>query len=514
MSTRVQHIRGTTAEIEAITPLPAEFGFDTSRKELHIGDGATAGGIRIPKKNISEVVIAGQITANQNNYSPTSLKYAGTLYISTDASRDITGMVPLTVTDSADGREIVLYNSGSFNAVLKDQSASSTAANRFDLGGSDVTLQPKNAVTLRYRTQGALNRWEIIARTDGQAIANGGVIASKLAASAMAFVGMINGTIVPSVAGSALTVALKTLAGADPSAGDPVYLIFRNTTPATGDYVVLTMTAANSLVVSSGSSLGVATNNQAFKLWGGFFNDAGTPRMWLNNCLLNSGTSKSIFGLSGFGIASSTAEGGAGAADSAHTFYTGTAVAAKAYIPAFNMTWESGLAAVGTWSAGPTRTQLFGPGVPLPGAVIADFENSTGSVLSGTTVLPVDNTIPQNTEGDQYFSQAITPSSAAHLIDVESELMLHNTAGTTLAIALFQDSGANAISVAASTQGATAFTELVMRYRGLPGTGSATTFKVRGGGPTAGTTTLNGGTGANFFSNTIYSYLRVKEIAT
>src|SRR5258706_7973472 len=96
-------------------------------------------------------------------------------------------------------------------------------------------------------------------------------------------IGMINGTLVASVAGSALTIAIKTLAGTDPSATDPVYVAFRNATLATGDYNILAITAATSLVISSGSTVG-ATNNVAFRLWIVGFNDAGTFRLGAVNC--------------------------------------------------------------------------------------------------------------------------------------------------------------------------------------------------------------------------------------
>jgi hypothetical protein len=46
--------------------------------------------------------------------------------------------------------------------------------------------------------------------------------ARKLAASALGFA-MINGTLVPSVSGGALTVSLKTVAGNDPSATDKLH---------------------------------------------------------------------------------------------------------------------------------------------------------------------------------------------------------------------------------------------------------------------------------------------------
>lgn len=505
MSVQVQHRRDANATIEGITPAVGEIGYDTTKGELLIGNGALAGGIRQAKKNTSEILVAAQLVANTNDYSPAGLKHAGALLISTDASRDITGLVPVGAVDTVDGREIVIYNAGAFNAVLKDQNAASTAANRFDLGGADITLQPKSSVTLRYRTQGTLNRWEVKASTAGAAIADGSVIARKLAASSMPLVGMINGTLVPSVAGSALTIALKTLAGGDPSAADPVYAIFRNATATNGDFTVLTITAAASLVISSGSSMGVAANNTAFRLWIVGFNDAGTFRLGAINCL--SGTD--IYPLAGWGIATSTAEGGAGAADNAQTFYTGTAVAAKAYVPLGYVTWETGLAATGAWSAAPTRSQLYGAGVPLPGAVIGSARTDVGTTSTGTTLVPQDNTIPQSTEGDQFLSKSYTPQSAANLLDVKAQaIMFSSVGGQSFVLSLYQDSGANALKVAAAGQFNTGnLTELSLNHCQLAGLSTSTAFKVRAGQATAGTLTFN----ASLYGGTLNSFLEIME---
>jgi hypothetical protein len=117
----------------------------------------------------------------------------------------------------------------------------------------------------------------------------------------------------------------------------------------------MTMTAATSLVVSSGSTLGAA-NNTPFRLWLVGFNDAGTFRLGVVNCL--SGTS--IYPLGQFPIASSTAEGGAGAADSAQVFYTGTAVAAKPTPCSAIWPGKPGLPPPAPGRLRPTRTQLFG----------------------------------------------------------------------------------------------------------------------------------------------------------
>lgn len=87
-----------------------------------------------------------QITANQNDYNPASLSTASVLRLSSDASRDITGLA-----GGSDGRVIVLLNRGAQNIVLKHESVSSTAANRFKFPGSvDMTMIPGASITLIY----------------------------------------------------------------------------------------------------------------------------------------------------------------------------------------------------------------------------------------------------------------------------------------------------------------------------------------------------------------------------
>lgn len=92
------------------------------------------------------------------------------------------------------------------------------------------------------------------------------------------FAGMVNGKVVASVAASALTLAVKTLAGADPSVTDPVIFVFRNSTLSLGDYLVYRVTAALSIVVPSGATLGhVSAINQQLILYA--IDNAGTPEL-------------------------------------------------------------------------------------------------------------------------------------------------------------------------------------------------------------------------------------------
>ena len=96
-----------------------------------------------------------QLTANTNDWNPTGLSTASAIRLSTDAARDITGLQ-----DGADGRLMILHNIGSQNAVLKDESSSSSAANRFALN-ADVTLGADQSALLQYDSTSS--RWRLVA---------------------------------------------------------------------------------------------------------------------------------------------------------------------------------------------------------------------------------------------------------------------------------------------------------------------------------------------------------------
>lgn len=92
-----------------------------------------------------------QITANVNNWNPAPTAPFASTYIrlTTDVSRNITGMA-FTKTQT-DGQTHVLVNIGLADAVIKHQSASSTAANRFFCStAADITLTPKQAADVIY----------------------------------------------------------------------------------------------------------------------------------------------------------------------------------------------------------------------------------------------------------------------------------------------------------------------------------------------------------------------------
>jgi hypothetical protein len=156
------------------------------------------------------------------------------------------------------------------------------------------------------------------------------------------------------------------------------------------------------------------------------------------------------------------------------------------------------------------------PKIGYAGAILQVVNYQTGAVATGTTTLPFDNSTPQNTEGTQYMTLAITPtSSSSKLIISVKALFTFSVADNALTVALFQDSTANALaSTFSSIDKAGYVLPFVISHYMTAGTTSATTFKVRAGSDAAGTTTFNGSSGSGFMNGTFASNITITEIAT
>ncbi len=108
--------------------------------------------------------------------------------------------------------------------------------------------------------------------------------------------------LVASVSGNALTIALKTLgAASDPSSSSPVKIGFRDSAAGTGAFSLVSATAATSLVISSGSTLGM-TSAVAGIIYVYAINNGGTIELAASSKLFDEGS-----------LQTSVAEGGAGA---------------------------------------------------------------------------------------------------------------------------------------------------------------------------------------------------------
>jgi len=174
-----------------------------------------------------------------------------------------------------------------------------------------------------------------------------------------------------------------------------------------------------------------------------------------------------------------------------------------------------------TASSGDIEELTVGSGLSLAagslsvaaGGVVQMVRTQTGAVATGTTIIPYDDTIPQNTEGDQYMSLSITPTSATNELLIEVVAMLSNSAGDFVTGALFQDSTANALAAFVDFHsGGQEVAAIVFSHKMTAGTTSATTFKFRAGPSSAATLTFNGRAGARRLGGVMASSITIREI--
>lgn len=125
---------------------------------------------------------------------------------------------------------------------------------------------------------------------------------------------------------------------------------------------------------------------------------------------------------------------------------------------------------------------------------------STASVVTCSTNIPYDDTIPQNTEGDEVLTLAITPTYSNSILEIWFDgLVTKDTNAGSVQVALFQDSTANALMAQAYmlTTNTTGRSDTAsLRYYMTSGTTSSTTFKIRIGSA-ANTCFVNGDNAGN-----------------
>ncbi len=148
---------------------------------------------------------------------------------------------------------------------------------------------------------------------------------------------------------------------------------------------------------------------------------------------------------------------------------------------------------------------------PANGSLIQSVYAEYTANANITSVMPCDDTTPQNTEGMEILSLAITPTSPTSILRLR--LNGYGTAGQTCGAAIFKDSDANAIAASAFYAAGGGQVSAIGLEKNLTAGGtSAITFKVRVGPSTAGTLRLNGITSGRFFNGLSATTLVIEEL--
>ena len=147
------------------------------------------------------------------------------------------------------------------------------------------------------------------------------------------------------------------------------------------------------------------------------------------------------------------------------------------------------------------------------GKVLQVVNTQTGSMSTGTTTIPDDASIPQNSEGNEFMTLAITPTSASNKLIIDVALNGAHSATNYNTVALFQDSTANALACCTQSHHAHEPFTTWFRHYMTSGTTSSTTMKVRAGSHAAGTFTINGANASAMKGGTHASSITITEIA-
>ena len=196
------------------------------------------------------------------------------------------------------------------------------------------------------------------------------------------------------VASNALTIALKDRNGNDPSGSSPIVLSFRDTVAANGDTTQVAVSSALSITVPATATLGTTSTNTA-RIWITLFNNGGAPLLGVIVCTTGTQTTPLDETTPQNATAISTG------ANSGGVFYAASGLSGNAFriLGYLDITETT----AGTWATGPSKIQIFGPGVKKPGDVV---QSSWSKITSGTTI-----------------TKAFTPTSAANPVRVQSSLL-------------------------------------------------------------------------------------------
>lgn len=149
------------------------------------------------------------------------------------------------------------------------------------------------------------------------------------------------------------------------------------------------------------------------------------------------------------------------------------------------------------------------------GRIVQRVTKTFASVATGSTILPCDDTIPQNTEGDLYMTaDAFTPTNSNNILEVEIIVIGAANGNFYIGVGLFKDSDAGAINMTYQWDvGSGYYLNIPLKHRMIAGTTSPITFKVRAGPHGSGTFTFNGSGGARFGGGVLASSITITEVA-
>ena len=147
------------------------------------------------------------------------------------------------------------------------------------------------------------------------------------------------------------------------------------------------------------------------------------------------------------------------------------------------------------------------------GVLVKYAKTASTSQPSTTSIIPLDATIPQISEGTELITITYTPTSASSDLEIEFTAWTSVNSITGITFSLFVDSTANALSATTVTPPAANYTlPVVLRFNLSAGSTSARTYRIRYGPAVAATAYVNRRQAEASYGGVSQSLLTVKEL--
>lgn len=137
----------------------------------------------------------------------------------------------------------------------------------------------------------------------------------------------------------------------------------------------------------------------------------------------------------------------------------------------------------------------------------------TGVVSPGNTAIPFDDSIPQNTEGEEIITLAITPTNQNSTLVINFDGTASFAAQNIGTVALFENNVVNAIAAAGFFVNANGYPcPAPLSHTMTAATEAEITFKIRIGAAGASQVTVNGSSGGRRYGGVASTMLTVTEV--
>lgn len=174
-----------------------------------------------------------------------------------------------------------------------------------------------------------------------------------------------------------------------------------------------------------------------------------------------------------------------------------------------------GLVALGSMTIGPrifTLTRVYDGVVDVSSGKVVAYITGTTSAMTGTSIIPFDNTAPLISEGSQLWAQTLTPIAASCRLTIDQTFMVDsNVANRNITVAIFRNNECiyvTSVNVATSSRPAL----LAVHCVDMPAVTTAIVYSARIGINIAGTWYLNQTSTATFGGNANQSDWSIMEI--